>query len=482
MEDARLNYIEQHAPAIGLSTEKLEHARLHAAKASPMGETLDVLMGHVDEEVMKELVPVIASVLRSGVGLNTRAGAGRLCTIMSSSRLTGTTAAGKLFKSLLAAANADQLRRRLGHGLSRRRRRQIRLGTRVNQLVDDLWRCTIIQAAIARRRVVVSRSSCVGALSRRIRRAQISRRRCATHGVRRALRRRPSGEEAVGGGVGGECIGSEFDAALISRRGVGKCAHRLASAQYQQKKQGGCGGGKRRPRLSRVKYRIFWRRCSRSYRGECGKGKRRYPRRWRTSSRRAPNRQRRCPAGAGEGSSPRSSSRREGKKQSIVRRPSRHSIAPSRLSLRLPNPQPPPRHMKISSRRRCLSCASGGAEVWRSSGSGGDARGGGIGRRHRGEHRARDGGRAHRKEQARSGAPSQTSVCVVLRRYARELRVRSRRRRRRAPTSPPRLSPVNTWTGPPLDFAWWRRWPVAQQIPPRRRPCQRQPPPRGWIL
>jgi|AntAceMinimDraft_1070359.scaffolds.fasta_scaffold03942_3 hypothetical protein len=33
MEDSRLNYIEQHTQAIGMSADKLEHARLHAAKA-----------------------------------------------------------------------------------------------------------------------------------------------------------------------------------------------------------------------------------------------------------------------------------------------------------------------------------------------------------------------------------------------------------------------------------------------------------------
>ena len=70
MEDSRLNYIEQHAPAIGMSAERLEHARLQSSKASPMGETLDVLMGHVDEATMTELVPQLGSVLRSGVGLN----------------------------------------------------------------------------------------------------------------------------------------------------------------------------------------------------------------------------------------------------------------------------------------------------------------------------------------------------------------------------------------------------------------------------
>lgn len=109
MEDSRLNYIEQHASAIGMSAEKLEHARLQSSKQSPMGETLDVLMGHVDEETMTELVPALSSVLRAGVGLNTRAGTcrfiSRLCLRKGS---LVRPHAGKLFKALLAAAASDK--------------------------------------------------------------------------------------------------------------------------------------------------------------------------------------------------------------------------------------------------------------------------------------------------------------------------------------------------------------------------------------
>ena len=109
MEDSRLNYIEQHTAAIGMSAEKLEHARLQSSKQSPMGETLDVLMGHVDETTMTDLVPALASVLRSGVGLNTRAGTcrfiSRLCLRKGS---LVRPHAGKLFKSLLAAASGDK--------------------------------------------------------------------------------------------------------------------------------------------------------------------------------------------------------------------------------------------------------------------------------------------------------------------------------------------------------------------------------------
>ena len=109
MEDSRLNYIEQHAASVGLSAERLEHARLQNAKASPMGETLDVLMAHVDEEVMKDLVPAVGSVLRSGVGLNTRAGAGRFIARLCLRRGSLVRPhAGTLFKALLGAAASDR--------------------------------------------------------------------------------------------------------------------------------------------------------------------------------------------------------------------------------------------------------------------------------------------------------------------------------------------------------------------------------------
>ena len=109
MEDSRLNYIEQHAASFGQgASDKLEAMRLRAAKSSPMGETLDLLMAHIDEDVMKELVSTMNSVLRTGVGLNTRAGAGRflqrLC--MRRGRLVRPHAA-TLFKMLLASAVND---------------------------------------------------------------------------------------------------------------------------------------------------------------------------------------------------------------------------------------------------------------------------------------------------------------------------------------------------------------------------------------
>ena len=140
MEDSRLNYIEQHAPAIGLSQERLEHARLQSAKASPMGETLDLLMNHVDDEVMKELVPAIGGVLRSGVGLNTRAGAARFLSRLCLRRGSLVRPhAGKLFKSLLSAAETDKSASVFAAMVSAVAAvARHATEARVNQLVDDV--------------------------------------------------------------------------------------------------------------------------------------------------------------------------------------------------------------------------------------------------------------------------------------------------------------------------------------------------------
>ena len=93
-----------------MSAERLEHARLQSSKASPMGETLDVLMGHVDEATMTELVPQLGSVLRSGVGLNTRAGTCRFisgrCVLRAAAPRCAR--AGQAVRVTLAAAAADK--------------------------------------------------------------------------------------------------------------------------------------------------------------------------------------------------------------------------------------------------------------------------------------------------------------------------------------------------------------------------------------
>ncbi|KAI4308224.1 hypothetical protein L6164_031321 [Bauhinia variegata] len=74
LEDQRLNYVEFHAANVGIQTEKLESLRISIAKSSPMWETLDSCIQVVDTESLDRLIPRLAHLVRSGVGLNTRVG------------------------------------------------------------------------------------------------------------------------------------------------------------------------------------------------------------------------------------------------------------------------------------------------------------------------------------------------------------------------------------------------------------------------
>ncbi|XP_031477538.1 uncharacterized protein LOC116248548 isoform X3 [Nymphaea colorata] len=72
LEDQRLNYIELHSVNIGIQSEKLENLRVAVAKDSAMWETLDVCLKVIDVQSLDHLVPRLAQLVRSGVGLNTR--------------------------------------------------------------------------------------------------------------------------------------------------------------------------------------------------------------------------------------------------------------------------------------------------------------------------------------------------------------------------------------------------------------------------
>jgi proteasome component ECM29 len=95
LEDIRLNYVEQHAERLGLDQEKLESARVNAARSSPMvsnspdccmtlepfltllaifqGDALDVCTRYNDAASLDAIVPVLIVNIKRGVGLNTKA-------------------------------------------------------------------------------------------------------------------------------------------------------------------------------------------------------------------------------------------------------------------------------------------------------------------------------------------------------------------------------------------------------------------------
>ncbi|TVU50781.1 hypothetical protein EJB05_02171 [Eragrostis curvula] len=82
LEDQRLNYVEMHAGNVGIKTEKLENLRIAVAKDSPMWETLDICIKVVDKNSLDLLVPRLAQMIRSAVGLNTRVGLASFVTLL----------------------------------------------------------------------------------------------------------------------------------------------------------------------------------------------------------------------------------------------------------------------------------------------------------------------------------------------------------------------------------------------------------------
>ncbi|GMH13042.1 hypothetical protein Nepgr_014883 [Nepenthes gracilis] len=82
LEDQGLNYVELHAENVGIQTEKLENLRISIAKVSPMWETLELCIGVVDEQSLDQLIPRLAGLVRSGVGLNTRVGVATFITLL----------------------------------------------------------------------------------------------------------------------------------------------------------------------------------------------------------------------------------------------------------------------------------------------------------------------------------------------------------------------------------------------------------------
>lgn len=82
LEDQRLNYVELHAANVGIQAEKLENLRIAVAKDSPMWETLDFCLKVVDTQSLDLLVPRLAQLVRSGVGLNTRVGVANFVTLL----------------------------------------------------------------------------------------------------------------------------------------------------------------------------------------------------------------------------------------------------------------------------------------------------------------------------------------------------------------------------------------------------------------
>jgi proteasome component ECM29 len=74
LEPQQLNYLSFQLQKDPNMQEKLEDARISFSRSSPMMETVSLCVQHVDKTVLEELVPRLVELLRSGLGLGTKAG------------------------------------------------------------------------------------------------------------------------------------------------------------------------------------------------------------------------------------------------------------------------------------------------------------------------------------------------------------------------------------------------------------------------
>ncbi|XP_030643873.1 proteasome adapter and scaffold protein ECM29 [Chanos chanos] len=101
LEPQVLNYLSLRASEQEKSA--MDAARLSAAKSSPMMETINMCLQHLDVSVLEELVPKLCDLLKSGVGLGTKGGCASVIvslTVQCSQDLT--PYAGKLMSALLS--------------------------------------------------------------------------------------------------------------------------------------------------------------------------------------------------------------------------------------------------------------------------------------------------------------------------------------------------------------------------------------------
>ncbi|KAL5079498.1 hypothetical protein RYX36_007919, partial [Vicia faba] len=111
LEDQGLNYVKLHAATVGIKSEKLESFRISIAKGSPMWETLDSCIKVVDAESLNTLIPRLAHLVRSGVGLNTRVGVANFITLL----LESVGVDIKPYANILDQQSIDELDKELSH-------------------------------------------------------------------------------------------------------------------------------------------------------------------------------------------------------------------------------------------------------------------------------------------------------------------------------------------------------------------------------
>ena len=80
MEDARLNYLEQHVQRLGVDADRFEEERIRFAQSSPIAETLDLCSKHITGATFCGISGTLISFIRKAVGSATKSGAATFVT------------------------------------------------------------------------------------------------------------------------------------------------------------------------------------------------------------------------------------------------------------------------------------------------------------------------------------------------------------------------------------------------------------------
>jgi len=106
LEPQMLNYLSLQVSSSQAVSEKLDSARVAATKTSPMMETINICIQFIDPTVLSDLVPRLAELIRSGVGLGTKAGCAQVVVSLTQHCTHDMTPfAGKLLNSLMSGLN-----------------------------------------------------------------------------------------------------------------------------------------------------------------------------------------------------------------------------------------------------------------------------------------------------------------------------------------------------------------------------------------
>ncbi|XP_074640240.1 proteasome adapter and scaffold protein ECM29-like [Tubulanus polymorphus] len=106
LEPQVMNYLSLHVASSQAAQEKLDNARIAASKMSPMMETINLCVQYVDESVLKELIPHLCDLIRSGIGIGTKAGCCNfIVSLIHQCPQELSPYAGKLMSALLTGLN-----------------------------------------------------------------------------------------------------------------------------------------------------------------------------------------------------------------------------------------------------------------------------------------------------------------------------------------------------------------------------------------